>query len=252
MRINTRLSIARCESSAYMYYGFNEYHYLQGINKSARCFLFYLNGEVAGFCSFVNQTFRGCSNGVRFHRIAVLPQFLHQGLGSMMCDFMAAIFQNNGYRVYIKCQSDALGTHLGNHPENWSATGNHRKIKKDKGSEGKKFKNRMETACYCYKFVGNSIKGHEDLLLPIAEMRASNRLFIQKKISETGIIEKPVHIDKQVKTGIKTVQQPTLYFIIPLLLSSKAIYSKEQINRRTAPKAKQASHHRYTGNIFSG
>lgn len=251
MKDNTKISFARCQSSAYTDYGFDKYHYLQGISKSARCYLFYLNGEVAGFCSFVNQTFKGCSNGVRFHRVAVLPQFLHQGLGSMMCNFMAAIFQNNGYRVYIKCQSDILGIYFGNHPESWSPTGNNRKVKKNKGCESKKFKNRIEKACYCYKFVGNSIEGYEELLLPIAAMRATDSLLIQKKISKSSIVENNIHSEKQIKTKTKNIQRPILYLIMPLL-SLKIAYSKTNINKRTIPKAKQTSYQRYTRNIFSG
>lgn len=182
--IPVRLSVARCEHSAYAEYGFNQYHYLKGINKSARCFLFYLNGKPAGFCAVINQTFKGCHNGVRFHRIVVLPQFSQRGLGGIICDFIAGVFQNSGYQMYMTCQSAALGAYLEKHPKNWKATANNKRKRKNNGAEGKRYRNRIEDICFCYKYAGKKIVGYENLLSSISIQRECGTLYVQKGITE--------------------------------------------------------------------
>lgn len=207
--IPVRLSVARCEHSAYTEYGFNQYHYLKGINKSARCFLFYLNGKPAGFCAVINQTFKGCHNGVRFHRIVVLPQFSHRGLGGMICDFIASVFRSGGYQMYMTCQSNALGTHMERQPNDWLPTANNKRKRKKHDTEGKRYRNRIEDVCFCYKFTGNKITGYENLLLSISELRKSNGLYIPKAISEEKIIRRLQK--KQSTTRCKKEKSPCTY-----------------------------------------
>lgn len=181
--MNLELSVARCESTCYNEYGFNNYHYMDSpISKSSKCFLFYLDDEVAGFCSVINNPFKGCSNGMRFHRIVVLPKFEKKGIGVTMCRFVASILQNSGAVVYMKCQSETLGRYFGSNLEEWMPTANNKKMKKNNDCEGSKFKNRIEAVCFCYKFIGEGITGYEDLLLPIVEMRKENKLLKINKL----------------------------------------------------------------------
>lgn len=182
--MNTDITFSRCEADSWQKLGFAKYHYLsQGFNKASKCFLFYWKGETAGFCSVLNHPFKNCPNGIRFHRVVVLPQFRNKSIGTTMCQFIASIFQNNGNVVYMTCRSDTLGDFFAKHSD-WKATTNNQKIKRDSKCEGKKFKNRIRAICYCYKFIGNGISGYENLLLPISEMRKNNLLLKINNISD--------------------------------------------------------------------
>lgn len=269
MNTSKKISVARCEYSAYTQYGFNQYHYLAGINKSARCFLFYLDGKIAGFCAVVNHTYRGCSRGVRFHRVVVLPQFSHRGLGGMICDFIAGIFQNDDYKVYMTCRCIELGTYMGEHTNNWKATANNLRKRKNNTSEGKRYKNRTKDICFCYKYIGENITGYDNLLLTIAELRKNSGLYILNSITEekvTDRLQKKQTITSRKKVNSSFVfHKATPTFMVKLgnysqMTTVSNLYFMDSINKKISSKmlmrkcmSPHDSHGRSIGcRLFSG
>lgn len=185
---NAQLSIARCEAKDWLEMGFYKHHYKQeGINKSCKSFLIYFGHEVVGFYAMRSAPFKGHSEAVAFHRIAILPRFQRLGLASQLSNFIAAIFKNNGHKVYIKCSSP-IGEYFNSHPQLWKKGIYNGKLRMKNNSEGKKYHNRLESISYCHEYIGESINGYEKLLLPISEMREKERLYKTIKIKEMDII----------------------------------------------------------------
>jgi hypothetical protein len=44
------------------------------------------------------------------------------------------------------------------------------------GADVGKYKNRVTRLSYCHEYIGESISGYEELLLPINEMRSKNEI----------------------------------------------------------------------------
>ena len=167
---NIRLSVQRVEASAWTNMGFDKHHYLTSeLNKSAKCFLFYWDGKVVGFCAVLNSPRNGCPNDCSISRTVVLPDFQGLGIGSRMTNFIGGIFSAAGYSVYTKTANPALGIYR-DRSDKWAGTSHNHKTRKTIDHD-EKYRNRLMRMSYCHKYVGEKIYGYECLLKPIDTIR---------------------------------------------------------------------------------
>jgi hypothetical protein len=87
-----------------------------------------------------------------------------------ICNFIGGIFINENKKMYIKTVNPALGEYF-NKSILWRGTLENGKIRNLKFVDIQKYKNRVTRASYCHEYIGQSISGYEELLLPINEMR---------------------------------------------------------------------------------
>lgn len=174
-RPKIELQVSRVESKTWNF--FKKHHYLtEKLNKSAKCFLFEWNNKPIGICCVLNTPRNNNPYGVAISRIVILPDYQGMGLGSKICNFIGAIFKNNGNDLYIKTVNPSLGEYF-NNSKNWLGTSHNMKKREDiKYSNEKSYKNRLERLSYCHKFIGNSIIGYEDLLIPINKIRTKHQI----------------------------------------------------------------------------
>ena len=172
-RPKIKLQISRVEPNTWDI--FKKHHYLtESVNKSCKFFLFEWDNKPVGICAVINQPRKGCPNGFAISRIVVLPDFQGLGLGVKICEFCASIFKNSGGKVYIKTVNPALGEYM-NNSNNWRSTSMNGKIRhKSSSKSDTSAKNRLERASYCQEYIGESLSGYENLMLPIKEMRSNN------------------------------------------------------------------------------
>lgn len=84
---------------------FRRYHYLNhDINKSARCWVATLNGDICAFTSVLPFVGR-LKNTWRGHRTVVLPDFQGIGIGSILTDSVAQILMDEG-KSYVTTTSN--------------------------------------------------------------------------------------------------------------------------------------------------
>ena len=176
-RPKIELQISRVEPKTWDF--FKKHHYLtEDLNKSAKCILFEWNFKPIGICCVLNTPINNNPNGVGISRIVVLPDYQGLGIGSKICDFIGGIFNNNNNDLYIKTANPSLGEYF-NRSTNWIGTSHNMKKREDiKFAKEIGYRNRLERYSYCHKYVGENIKGYEDLLLPISKMRTKNQLYM--------------------------------------------------------------------------
>lgn len=84
---------------------FRRYHYLNhDLNKSARCWVATLNGDICGFTSIIYNMGR-LKNTWRGHRTVVLPDFQGIGLASILTDYVGDLLLREG-KNYITLTSN--------------------------------------------------------------------------------------------------------------------------------------------------
>jgi hypothetical protein len=89
------------------------------------------------------------------------------GLGVKLSEFASGVIKNNGGKIYTKTINPALGIYR-NKSKKWRGTLKNGKIGNTNDDNAK---NRKTRASYCHEYIGESISGYEELLLPINEMR---------------------------------------------------------------------------------
>jgi GNAT superfamily N-acetyltransferase len=167
------LQVSRVESDTWDF--FKKHHYLtEAVNKSCKFFLFEWNNKPVGICAVISQPSGHYKNAVRGSRTVVLPDYQGMGIGTKISDFCGGIYKNNGYKYYVKTVNPALGEHR-NKSKKWKSSAKNGKITKNGGNE-EMHKNRFIRASYCHEYIGESISGYEELLLPINEMRSKNEI----------------------------------------------------------------------------
>ena len=168
-RPKIKLQVSRVEFDTWNI--FKKHHYLtESVNKGAKFLLFEWNTKPVSIVAILNTPRKGMPNGMAISRIVVLPDFQGLGLGSKICNFIGGIFINEGNKMYIKTVNPALGECF-NKAENWRGTSMNGKKRTIKSADIKKYKNRVTRSSYCHEFIGEGIKGYEELLKPIKEMR---------------------------------------------------------------------------------
>ena len=164
------LQVSRVESETWDF--FKKHHYLtEDVNKSCKFLLFEWNNKPIGIVAIINQPRKGCSNGFAISRIVILPDFQGMGLGVKLSEFCGGLIKNQNGLCFIKTVNPALGEYF-NKSKLWRGTAMNNKIRhKSSSSSDTSARNRLERASYCHEYIGESIGGYEELLLPINEMR---------------------------------------------------------------------------------
>lgn len=171
-RPKIELQVSRVEAETWDF--FKKHHYLTDqVNKGAKFLLFEWENKPISIVAILNTPRKGIPNGMAISRIVVLPDYQGLGLGSRLSNFIGAIFKNENKKMYIKTVNPALGEYF-NKSNLWRATSMNGKERKLGGADIKKYKNRVIRVSYCHEYIGNSINGYEELLLPINDMRNKN------------------------------------------------------------------------------
>jgi ABC-type lipoprotein export system ATPase subunit len=167
------VQVSRVESETWDF--FKKHHYLtEEVNKSCKFLLFEWNNKPIGIVAIINQPRKGCPNGFAISRIVIIPDFQGMGLGVKLSEFCGGLIKNQQGLCFIKTVNPALGEYF-NKSLIWRATSmNGKKRHKSSSGSDKSAINRLERLSYCHEYVGESISGYEELLLPINEMRIKN------------------------------------------------------------------------------
>ena len=171
------LTVVRVEPKAWRELGFYKHHYMsETLNPSCKCFLFMWDGVPIGFVGLINQPMKGYKWGFRISRIVVNPDFQGLGFSSDILKFIGGIVKNYHptAQLYIKTVHRKMGSHLEKSPL-WSPTSYNGKYRNDPNDEGGKYKNRLERISYCYRFDGPPLKGYDELMLSIKDLRNKKR-----------------------------------------------------------------------------
>jgi len=173
-RPQIKLQVSRVEAKTWDF--FKKHHYLtEEVNKSCKFFLFEWNENPVLIVCVIAQPSGHYTNAVRGSRTVVLPDFQGMGIGSKISDFIAGIYKNSGYRYFTKTINPALGEYRNKHIEIWKPSSKNGKLTIQGGND-LMHKNRKCRISYCHEYIGESINGYEELLLPINEMRSKNEI----------------------------------------------------------------------------
>lgn len=141
---------------------FAKHHYLTGeINKSARCFYFYWEGNLVAFSSVLPFPNGAIKNAVRGHRLVVLPEYQGLGIGVRISNWVASLFVGEGKRFFSKTSNHRLGGYRNSKPEIWRPTSKNMIKRKDyKNSRKTKesaYKHlHADRTCYSHEYIGEA------------------------------------------------------------------------------------------------
>jgi len=171
-RPQIKLQVSRVEAKTWDF--FKKHHYLtEEVNKSCNFFLFEWNEKPIGIVVVATNPSGTVRNSFRLSRTVVLPDYQGIGIGSRISEFICSITKG---RVFTKTVNPALGEYR-NKSKNWKPTSKHLKTLKGQRKEsGENVWTTKTRPSYCYEYIGESINGYEDLLLPINEMRSKNEI----------------------------------------------------------------------------
>lgn len=167
------LYVQRVSSSVYDRFGFSQYHYIEKpINKGAACFLFTdrKNRPIA-FVGLLNQTFKGCHNGIMVSRFVILPKFQKRGLSVPILESVGAMLSASGYQLYFNTQNELLGEAVGRRKSFVGTT--YDKEYRD-GRYDKTHRNRIWGKAWRKKYVGRKLFGYSELFKKVAVLRSKS------------------------------------------------------------------------------
>lgn len=158
------------------WHNFAKHHYMTSdLNKSSQCFVFTWNNQVVAFDAIIPFPNGSITNGLREHRLVVLPDFQGLGIGSRVSEFVAAIYKSIGYTLYCKTINPRLGEYRSKTPNKWKASSTNGKERSEREvSKEYNMMGGLTRPSYCHHYIGDAIYGFEDLLLPIDEIRKRN------------------------------------------------------------------------------
>jgi energy-coupling factor transporter ATP-binding protein EcfA2 len=176
-RPKIELQVSRVEAETWDL--FKKHHYLtEEVNNAYIFLLFELNNKPIAINVMGIQVGKtDCFKSYRESRIVVLPDYQGMGIGSKISEFCAGISKFSKSNYYTKTSNPALGEYR-NKSKNWIGTGHNGKLRSDNVNPDNKYKKLRKSIHYCHKYVGYSIDGYDDLLLPIYKMRTKNQLFL--------------------------------------------------------------------------
>lgn len=171
-RPQIKLQVSRVEAKTWDF--FKKHHYLtEEVNKSCKFFLFEWNEKPIGIVVVATNPSGTVRNSFRLSRTVVLPDYQGIGIGSRISEFICSITKGT---VFTKTVNPALGEYR-NKSKNWKPTSKHLKTLKGQRKEsGENVWTTKTRPSYCHEYIGESINGYEDLLLPINEMRSKNEI----------------------------------------------------------------------------
>lgn len=152
---------------------FKKHHYMTSeMNKSAMCFCFTWEDKLVGFASILPQIGRGVGKAMRMSRLVVLPDYQGLGIGRKILDFIGGICKNDGFKFFIKTINPRLGIYMEN-SDSWKPTPHNGKQRQERSEvlNWGKYRALYTRPSYCFQYVGENIKGYENLMLHIDDMR---------------------------------------------------------------------------------
>lgn len=162
------LSVHRCKPKVWDM--FKKHHYLtQDVNDAYVFILFEINNKPIAICVIGYHSGYNIKPSFRESRIVVLPDYQGMGLGSKISEFIGGILKNSNYNYYTKTTNPALGEYRNKNITSWLGT-MHNNKSRDKSSSPA-YKNLRLVKAYCHKYIGKSIEGYDELLLPIDKLR---------------------------------------------------------------------------------
>lgn len=157
---------------------FKKHHYLTEMNnKSYAHYIFEWNGKPIAINIISPLPSGSLKNAFRESRIVVLPDYQGLGIGYFISKFTASIYKSIGRRYFTKTVHPALGIKR-NKSNNWRPTPDNGKERKKRNKEFNyehHWKHNSRPS-YCHEYIGESLTGYEEILLPINEMRNKNCL----------------------------------------------------------------------------
>jgi ABC-type lipoprotein export system ATPase subunit/GNAT superfamily N-acetyltransferase len=170
-RPNIELQVSRVESDTWNI--FKKHHYLTELNNKAYAhFLFCWDDKPVGINVISPLPSGSLKHAFRESRIVVLPDYQGMGIGHSISEFTASIYRSVGRRYFTKTVHPALGEKR-NSCDKWRGTpdnGRERKKRKKEFNYESHWKHNSRPS-YCHEYIGDSVFGYEDLLLPIKELR---------------------------------------------------------------------------------
>jgi ABC-type thiamine transport system ATPase subunit len=107
-RPSIKMEIVRVHHSAWEL--FKHHHYLDtNLNHSAKCFVGYVSGQPAAFCSTLMTP--GAKSHYREHRTVCLPDFHGVGIGNAISEFVAGVMSATGYDYRSVTSNQAMVRH---------------------------------------------------------------------------------------------------------------------------------------------
>jgi len=169
------LQVSRVESKTWNF--FKKHHYLtENVNKSYIFLLFEWNDKPVCIAVIGRQIGRGVGKAYRDSRIVVYPDYQGMGIGSYISNFLGGISKDYGYRYFTKTIHPALGEYRNKYDKIWKPTAFNGKVRNKSNPKNNKYTSIKLRSSYCHEYIGESISGYEDLLLPINEMRSKNQI----------------------------------------------------------------------------
>ena len=167
------LQVSRVEAETFDL--FKKHHYLtEDVNKTYIFLLFEWNDKPVAINVIGRHIGRNSvEKSFRESRIVVNPDYQGMGIGSKVSEFCAGIIKNTNAKYYTKTVNPALGEYRENNP-NWKPTPFNGKIRTDKNLQKNAYTMLKLRASYCHEYVGKSIEGYDELLLPIQQLRNNN------------------------------------------------------------------------------
>lgn len=167
------LQVSRVEAETFDL--FKKHHYLtEDVNKTYIFLLFEWNDKPVAINVIGRHIGRNSvEKSFRESRIVVNPDYQGMGIGSKLSEFCAGIIKNTNAKYYTKTVNPALGEYRENNP-NWKPTPFNGKIRTDKNLQKNAYTMLKLRASYCHEYVGKSIEGYDELLLPIQQLRNNN------------------------------------------------------------------------------
>ena len=167
------LQVSRVEAETFDL--FKKHHYLtEDVNETYIFLLFEWNDKPVAMSVIGRHIGRNnVEKSFRESRIVVNPDYQGMGIGSKVSEFCAGIIKNTNAKYYTKTVNPALGEYRENNP-NWKPTPFNGKIRTDKNLQKNAYTMLKLRASYCHEYVGKSIEGYDELLLPIQQLRNNN------------------------------------------------------------------------------
>jgi len=169
-RPKIELRVSRVEPDAWDL--FKKHHYLSGKNvRSFQYLLFSLGGRPVAICAYAPMPSGSVDNACRLARTVVLPDFQGLGIGSSVSDFTSGILKSMGKNIFTKTANPALGEYR-NNSQFWRGTRrNGKPAKTHYDNHGISSWKTLARESFCHEYMGDPIKGYENILKPIKEMR---------------------------------------------------------------------------------
>lgn len=150
---------------------FKKYHYMTSeLNKAASCFVFTWDDKLVAFVGVLPFPNGSLKNAYRETRTVVLPDFQGFGIGSAVTNFIASIYKNNGCLYFTKTVNPALGLYRAKSNKWTPSSTNGKKRTEKEVSKEHNIMGGLTRPSYCYKYIGESTSGYENLILPIDKM----------------------------------------------------------------------------------